>query len=254
MLILVINGKKYKYLSKQSEITLKIGKDIEELTKEYKCTCLPEFQKWVLTILCGCSYDEADLVDEVLLAKLIGNHPYFSVDIKVSHHNYIKINRKLYKYICFEPLTVETFGNLDFLAINNDLDELYLSLYQPIKWTNLKYWFRYLITKNYKCITDINYFRYKLALYWYFQYKKDLLIEYGISVENDGIPAEEKPDEYLLNTLEKYGIYHIIMELCQNDYGQQEAWLKRDIKDLFKYLRYMNKKIQIKNQQINNQQ
>ncbi|HQB63868.1 MAG TPA: hypothetical protein PLL21_05740 [Sedimentibacter sp.] len=251
MLILNIAGKKYNYRSKQSEITLAVGKEIEETLKEYSCDCNPEFQRWALAILCGCSYDEAALVQDEQIALLIGIHPFFNNNILIHHQNFIKIKHKLYKYFDFKkPMTVEQYGNLDFMAMNEDFDELYLSLYQPVKWYQLKYWFRYLITKNHKSLNEINYFKYKLALHWYFYHKQELLKKYNLSVEDDGIPEEDKPDPYVLTDLEKYGLYHVLMELVEDDYDKQERWLKREIGELLKYLKYMNKKTLIKNQQL----
>lgn len=247
MIILRIADKKYKYLTKQSEITLRIGNEITRVKKDYKCDCNPEFQKKVLAILAGTDYETADLVDEYQIAKIVGVHPFFANTINTSFKKFFKLKNKLYEYADFnKTISVKKYHDWDFLSLNDEDDALFMALFTEIKWWKKP--FKYFLTKNIKEFNELNYFQYKLALFNYYMWKKALLEDYGLSAYNPEIPADQQPDEYRLTTLEKFSIFHTIMEYSDNNIKQWYFWLDKDIKELFRYLVYMNTKITLMNQ------
>jgi len=241
MIKLIINKKKYKYRSKQSEITYRIGRELELLKEEYPCDCNPEFHKWILTILCGCTFEIADLVTEEQLARLIGVHPYFANDIKVALPRYIKINHKLHEYQTFENITVLEYSELDMLSSDGENLELFKRLYKPINW-KLKNWWKYLLIKNKKSYEDCNYFVIRLAINQHYWWKRNLMLEYKLTYDNPNIAIEDQPDEVKLTPVEKFGMYHIVMQICGNDIEKFHWWQDREVRELFKYLLYLKMK------------
>ena len=241
MIKLDIAGKKYKYRSKQSEISYVLGHELEILRAEYPCDCDLQFQRWCLTLLCGCSFDEAMLVKDEQIALLIGTHPFFDNQIKIGLPRYIKVQKKLYKFNC-DIMSVYRYTELDDLANDEQFLELYKSLYQLVKGCHVKSLLRHILCKNHKQWQDCNYFRVKLAIYQYFQWKQKLMKEYYLSAFDERMGAEQQPDEVKLTPVEKFGMFHIVMQVSDNDYDKYMAWQDRDIRALFKYILYLKRK------------
>lgn len=245
MIKIILNKKKYWLPLKQSEITYRVGKKINEIIDEYDCMSNPEAQKWVLSELCGCSYEEADLVDDMQLAVLIDTHSFFNETIKTPFKQFIKVNGILYQFRDFDkPMTVKEYSDLDLLAIDKYNEELVQMLYKPVKGLFKRISFLF---KNHKSWDDMNYFHFQMSLYQYFNWKGDLLNSYNVNADNPEIPEDQKDEEYELTTLEKFGLYHNILELHDNDIKMLHWWMDRDIKELFKFLYYVNLKTITKN-------
>jgi hypothetical protein len=248
MIKLNIAGKKYYYKSRQSEIDFKLGEELEKLRAEYPCDCDLEFQRWCLTLLCGCTFDEADMVSDEQVARLISVHPFFSPNILTKFKQYIKVKGKLYQYRDLnKPMTIREYTLLDMMANDKDfisiIKKLYLPVTKKVKEGYLKYYFRLLyvslLIKNTKSIEDCNYFELQLAMFYFFQWKRKLMQDYTLTMDNPNIPAEDQADEVIQTPEEKFGMYHVLMSVCGDDMQKFQWWLDRDISELFKYIMYL---------------
>jgi hypothetical protein len=143
-------------------------------------------------------------------------------------------------------MTVYEYTELDMLANDKDfisiIKKLYLPITKQVKEGYLKYWFRYIIVslliKNTKSIEDCNYFELQLAMFYFFQWKRNLMLKYGLTMDNPNIPEEDQSDEVIMSPAEKFGLYHVLMSVCGDDMDKFTAWQDRDIRALFKYLMY----------------
>lgn len=235
MIKTVLNKKTYWLPLKQSEIPYKMGKRIFEIIDEFGCGCNPEAQKWIVSELLGCTYEEADLLTDEQLSIIVDTHKMFDDELYIRHQKQIKVNGVVYEYMDFQkPMSVQTFSDLDLLAINEEHLELVQRLFIP---TDKK-----TVLKNHKSWEDMNYFQHKLSLYYYFKWKRELLDYYSVNADNSEIPDDQKDSKYELNTLEKYGLYHVILELHDNDIKMLHWWLERDIREFLKFLHYVNLK------------
>ena len=239
MINLIISGITYKMPIKQSELSYGTGKQLESIMEDYPdFTGNTEGKKFFLAALLNVDYDIVDKIEDEQLSLLVDNHSYFQPSVLKQFPMTLKIGKKLYKYIDFNSfISVERYADLDQLAMDKDEKGLYLSLYAPIKKK-----LRYIGLKKYKHMEDVNYYVVKLSIYFYYRYKQDLLNEYNLNYDNPAIPKEQQSDEIVLKNIEKFGLYHILLSVCNDDYDRMSLWLNRDIKELFKYLLYIRLK------------
>lgn len=239
MLNIIISGISYKLITKQSELNYSTGKMLEDLIEEYKNDLDNiEFQKWFLGILLNVDYDIIDLIKDEQVSLLVKNCFYFQSNQLKRFPLYLKIKKKIYKYKDFDlPITVEEYSELDQLSIDKDEKGLFFLLYLPIKKK-----LRHILLKNFNSINNLNYYIIKISIWYYYQYKQNLMKEYGLNYDNENIPEEQIPDEIELEDIEKFGMYHILMEITNNDYDKMKLWLGRNIKELFKFLFYIKLK------------
>ena len=87
-------------------------------------------------------------------------------------------------------------------------------------------------------MVSYNYFKIRIAEYLYLEYKRKILKEYGLG-ENENIPENQKDSDTELTVLEKFGMYHVIMEYSGDDITKVLFWSKRKVSELFKYLAYI---------------
>ena len=240
MLKIIINKHKYKYRTKQSEISWRVGNLINDTLEEYKGDKESiEFQKWCLSFLSNTTYDIIDQVSNDQISFLIKNHPFFADNILNRFRKYIKINHKLYEYRDLElSMSVLEYGEIDDLGNNLDFLSIIKRLYKPIYCTP-KHWLKYLILKNVKNLEECNYFELQLAIFYFFMWKKNLMAEYNLLIDNPFIPKEDQPDEVIQTPEEKFGLYHVLMTVCGDDIQKFHFWMDKDIKELFKYIYYL---------------
>ena len=156
---------------------------------------------------------------------------------------YIKVKHKLYEYQTFDNITVLEYSELDMLANEENFFELFQRLYKSINCTR-KHWLKYLFIKNVKSFEDCNYFRMKLAIYQHFQWKKNLMLEYNLGYDNPNMKKEDQPDEVKLTPVEQFGMYHVVMQISQDNIQMFHWWQEKEIRELFKYLLYLRMKNQ----------
>lgn len=236
MINLILSGITYRYPVKQSELSYSMGKQLESIIEDY-----PDFnnniegKKFFLAMLLCVDYDIVDKIDDEQISILVDNHSYFQPSVLNIFPKHIKINKKIYKYQDFDSvISVERFAELDQLAMDKDEEGLFRSLYHPVKKKINHLWLR-----NYKSIDDMNYYAVKLSIYYYYQWKQNLLNEYNLNYENKNIPKEQQSDTIKLKDVEKFGIYHILLSSTNDDYDKMVKWLNRDIRELLKYLLYI---------------
>ena len=239
MIIIKISNKKYKYCTKQSEISWRVATLINDTLEEYiNDKESIEFQKWCLSFLSNTTYDIIDQVSNDQVKFLISNHPYFAPNILNKFRKYLKINHKLYEYRDLDLfMSVLEYSELDNYANDKDFLPIIKRLYLPIHCTP-KHWLKYLIIKNTKNFEDNNYFELQLALFYYFNWKLKLIQEYNLLMFNEKMGKEQQPDIVKLTQAELFGMYHIVMSICDNDYDKFMAWQSRDIRALFKFIMY----------------
>lgn len=233
MIILNINEKKYKLPTKSNEITYRLGKKIDDIIKEYPDMSI-EGKKWILATLINVDYDIVDLITDNQIELLLDNHIMFSDDLKINHGKFIKVDGTLYQFKGLDAVTVDIYAQRELFIINEDYDFLFFSLYEKVSWYKSPF------IKNAKTIGDINYFQFKITLYLYYQWKSKLLDEYAINDNNKNIPKEQQSDGYMLTSVEKFGIYHILMQIVKGSLIEYKEWMGEDIRVLFKYILYQN--------------
>jgi hypothetical protein len=248
MLKVKINNKKYSIPYKQSEISYSVGSQLDSLVEEYTGnTSNEEFQKWVVSLLGNINYDIVNLVDQKQLEIVVKNHGYFQ-PIQIKYFSrIIKVNRRIYSYIDLDDINVRVFGEMDIATTEKNLLKLFQLLYIKKKWY---YWFKYPFVKNHKDWDEINYYRFCLTISTYLGWKKELLDNYKLNAIHPDIEPDQQPDEYKQQGLELWGVYHIVMNICGNDYSEFEKWLSRSIHELLKFVKY-NQLQALENQQNN---
>lgn len=247
MLKINIGDKKYLMPSRQGEISWELGKKIIKIVERYEGSDNNiKRNKEILSILINAEPDVINLVQDEQISLLIDNHIFFNEKVKILHSNYIKYNRKIYKFIDLEKINVDRYSELDLLSTDKEFEKLFFSLYQRVKWYDLKQYLIRLLLLNRKNINEFNYFRVRIAHYLYYNYKKNIFELYGLG-QNNEIPDDQLDGDgsIELTTLEKFGMYHIIMQYSEDDITKVLFWSDRNVKELFKYLAYMK----IKNNQ-----
>jgi hypothetical protein len=76
-------------------------------------------------------------------------------------------------------------------------------------------------------------------MFYFFQWKRKLMQDYTLTMDNPNIPAEDQADEVIQTPEEKFGMYHVLMSVCGDDMQKFQWWLDRDISELFKYIMYL---------------
>lgn len=238
MINLVINNKKYSMPIRQSEISWALGKKISTIYNEYEKPLPIEGYREILSIMLGVNINIIELIDDNQLKLIVDNHVFFDENVKVLHNNYIKYKKKMYRFINLNELIVNKYSDLDLYCMEEDDEKLFFGLYEPVKWYDLKRYLLWIFIKNRKSIDEYNYFKIRIAQYLYMTYKKNKLDEYGLG-SNKNIPENQTDGDIELTTLEKFGIYHVIMQHSDDDITKVLFWSQRNIDELFKYLAYM---------------
>jgi hypothetical protein len=239
MLKLIINNTSYYFPTLPKELNWKTGKKIDDVLKDfdYKTDSI-ECKKWLLAEILNTSYETIDLINETHVNTLIDNSILLKKDLMLYFHPYLKLKHRLYKFRDLENLNVEDFAELESFIIDNDFDNLIKALFKPVKF-KLKNIFLKLLIKNHKNFDTVNYFVVKTFINNFYQYKTKLLNNYGLNAKNPNIEDEQQPDKIELTTIEKWGTYHVLMNITNNDFFKVKKWFKEDIKTLFKYLLYI---------------
>jgi len=243
MLKLVIADKKYWLPVKQSEINWKTGKAVQQVVDEMGTDTI-EAKKWLLATLIGTDYDIVDAVDDQQVEMVIDNHKFFSEEVRVFHHNFIKLNRKILGFRDFDTMTVRQYMEFELLALDDLHKDLFLALYEKLPWHKKigKKIIARLLIKNSKTFDDLNYFRVRVAEYLYLEHKRKVMTDYGLLAQqlpDDQVDAEAPKT----SRLEQFGLYHVMLEYSDNDPRIFDYWLDRNVTELFKYLLYMKIKI-----------
>lgn len=236
---IVVKDKKYWIPMKQSEITWGVGKAIDEIVERHQCECKPEAQIEIVAAMAGCDPEIMKEVAPESLSLIVDTHKFFhSKDIEIPFYKFIKYKRKMYKFN-IEYFTSRRYMKTDLMMIEEELEDLFFELFEPIPWYNLRGFYARLFCKNRISIDAFNYYQVKMALYLHIQKKTEVLKAYGLV--GDELPADQVDEgPVTLSTIEKFGLYHVILQTCENDIRLMDYWLDRDVRELFKYVAYLN--------------
>jgi hypothetical protein len=251
MIKLIIKNKKYNYPTSPKEISLKKGVEIEGALKDFNNDLNNiEFKKFMLSTLLNVDYNVVNLINDDDISTIIDDH-YFFKDNSITIPSFIRLKRKYLKLIDFEKLIVEEYGQIEIMLNDLKYEEIISVLYQPIKLPLFKRIFYKLFFTNVNEIYDLNYYVIKGVINYYLQYINKLVEEYGLG-ENKNVPKDQTPDKIELTQLEKFGTYHLLFSICEDDIVKVDYWLKKDIRTFFKFLLYSKvKNTSIKSQSSN---
>ncbi|GAH12871.1 unnamed protein product, partial [marine sediment metagenome] len=225
-MVIRIGDKKYYIPMKHSEITWGVGQEINRIVEMYGDIDCPEARIDIVAALADCNLEIIEQVADESLKQLIDNHKFFKPDVKIWHFKYIKYKKKIYKYMNLDRITVRKYMVTDLQAIEGEEDKLFFELFDPVKTLNPKSWLARLVLKNRTSIEEFNYYQVKISIYQYIQKKQEMLTAYGLM--GDELPEDQIDDEPAeLSTIEKFGLYHVIMQTSGDDIRVMDYWLDR---------------------------
>jgi hypothetical protein len=226
--------KTFKIKTKAQEISFDLGLHLEKVQKEYDPMTI-EGKRWFLAGLASCDYDDVEGVIDEQVDIIYDNHVFNEKEILLPVNNYIVVENVLYQIKDFDKdvFTVKEFSDMD--GMSEDPIKLLQMLHK--KCIGFKNIFRKLLLRNNKSWGDVNYYTAKSVIIRYLRWKQDLLNAYNLQAVDKRIP-ESHQNPVTLTPAEKFGIYHILMEIEGNDMQKVVWWMDKNIKMLFKYLTY----------------
>jgi len=244
MKVLIINKKKYKLPTKLNELNFVTGNSLDEILIDFKNDINNiECQKHLLAKLLNTNYDVINQIKDSNITSIIKNHIFFK-DNLLPLYQFIQYKSQLLHYINIDDITVEKYGDIEIAIENKDYEEIFKNLYFKEKLPLIKkFLFKIFLKNNNKGVDNINYYIIKAAVSNYLEEINKLLKIYGLA-ENENIPIdqlnnEDNVNEDNNNPLDSFGIYHVLMNITDNNIKEVDYLMQKNLKVLLKYLFYL---------------